>query len=134
LIPLVEFGPCPEKWRFIMNSMLKKMGLGAVLAATALSSAVPAEAQRHGGYRGGYHGGYHGHRGGDAAGAALLGGIVGLGLGAAIASNHGGYYDRSYYYDRRYYYDRPHYYRPHCWSQWRWDPYWGRDVRVRVCD
>jgi hypothetical protein len=109
-----------------MNGMLKKVGLGAVLAATALSAAAPAEAQRHGGYRGGYHGGYGRH--GDAAGAALLGGIVGLGLGAAIASDHGRYYDRGYYYDR------PYYYRGRCWSQWRWDPYWGRHVRVRVCN
>lgn len=116
-----------------MNGMLKKVGLGAVLAATALGGAAPAEAQRHGGYHGGYYGGYHG-RHGDAAGAALLGGIVGLGLGAAIASNHDRYYDRGYYYDRPYYYERPYYYRPHCWSQWRWDPYWGRDVRVRVCN
>lgn len=113
-----------------MNGMLKKIGLGAVLAATALGAAAPAEAQRHWG-----HGGYYGHRGGDEAGAALLGGIVGLGLGAAIASNHDRYYDRGYYYDRPYYYERPHYYyQPRCWSQWRWDPYWGRDVRVRVCD
>ena len=75
-------------------SMLKKLGLGAVLAATTLSAAAPADAQ--------YYRGYHGYRGGGigAGGAALLGGIVGLGVGAAIAdSNHRRYYDRGYYYD-----------------------------------
>src|SRR3569623_1820401 len=105
----------------------KEIALALGLSVRTVEGYI-AEAQRQGGYRGGYHGGYHGHRGGDAAGAAMLGGIVGLGLGAAIASNHGGYYDRGYYYDR------PYYYRPHCWSEWRWDPYWGRDVRVRVCN
>ena len=115
-----------------MNTMMKKIGLGAVLAATALSAAAPAEAQRwHGGY-----GGYR-HHGGNVAGAALLGGIVGLGVGAAIASNHDHYYDRGYYRGYygppRYYYDGP-YYRPHCWTQWRWDPYWGHNVPVRVCN
>lgn len=75
-------------------SMLKKLGLGAVLAATTLSAAAPADAQ--------YYRGYHGYRGGGigAGGAALLGGIVGLGVGAAIAdSNNRRYYDRGYYYD-----------------------------------
>ncbi|MEE2952789.1 MAG: BA14K family protein [Pseudomonadota bacterium] len=45
---------------------------------------------RHGGYRGhrGYRGyrGYRHHRRNDAAAAAIIGGIVGLGVGAAIAS------------------------------------------------
>jgi hypothetical protein len=123
-----------------MNSILKKAGLGLALAATALTAAVPAEAQWRGGYRGGYHGGYH--RGGDAAGAALLGGIVGLGVGAAIASNRGGgYYDRGYYNGPRgYYYDGPRYYYndyyrgPRCWTSYRWDPYYGENVPVRVCN
>lgn len=125
-----------------MNAFFKKAGLGVALAATALTAAVPAEAQwRGGGYRGGYHGGWH--RGGDAAGAALLGGIVGLGVGAAIASNNRGY-DRGYYrggyYDgpRGYYAGPPVYYYdgyrgPRCYSSWRFDPYYGENVRVRVC-
>jgi hypothetical protein len=77
-----------------MNDFLKKAGLGIALAATALTAAAPADAQRWGR-------GYRGHRGGgDAAAGALLGGIVGLGVGAAIASNNRGrYYDRGYYYD-----------------------------------
>ncbi|WEK43590.1 MAG: hypothetical protein P0Y64_01800 [Candidatus Sphingomonas colombiensis] len=114
-----------------MNGFLKKAGLGAALAATALVSAAPADAQRWGGYR------HYGHRGGDAAGAAIVGGILGLGVGAAIASsNRDRYYDRGYYYappPEPYYYDdyRPYY--PRCWTSYRWDPYWGRDVPVRVC-
>ncbi|QKS01489.1 hypothetical protein F9288_19060 [Sphingomonas sp. CL5.1] len=113
-----------------MNGFLKKVGLGAALAATALVSAAPADAQRWGGYR--HYG--HGYRGGDAGAAALVGGIVGLGIGAAIASNNRpyGYYDRGYYGPPpAYYYERPYY--PRCWTSWRWDPYWGRDVPVRVC-
>jgi len=78
-----------------MNAWMKKAGLGVALAATALTAAAPADAQRYRGYR-------HYNRGGDAAAGALLGGIVGLGIGAAIASNNRGrYYDRGYggYYD-----------------------------------
>ena len=75
-----------------MNELIKKAGLGVALAATALTAAAPADAQR---YRGGYH------RGGNVAGAAVLGGLLGLGVGAAIAgSNRDRYYDRGYYYDR----------------------------------
>lgn len=119
-----------------MNSLLKKAGLGVALAATAITASAPAEAQRWGGYR-------HYNRGGDTAGAAILGGIVGLGVGAAIASSNNnryydrGYYDRDYYAPppRAYYYDDYNYnYRPRCWNQWRWDPYYGRNVRVRVCN
>ena len=121
-----------------MNNLLKKAGLGVALAATAITVSAPAEAQRwHGG---GYR---HYNRGGDTAGAAILGGIVGLGVGAAIASSNNRYYDRGYYNGgyyappprRSYYYDDYNYnYRPRCWNQWRWDPYYGRNVRVRVCN
>lgn len=93
-----------------MNGFLAKAGLGAALAATALTAAAPADAQRWRGYR-------HYHRGGgDVAAGALLGGIVGLGVGAAIAnSSRDRYYDRGYYYDEsprvvyrdRYYYEAP---------------------------
>ena len=131
-----------------MNSILKKATLGAALAATAIGMAAPAEAQRYGGYRGGYR---HYHHGGDAAGAAIIGGIVGLGVGAAIASNNNRrYYDdrRGYYYDQPYnngyyrdgYYNDGYNYRPHyrgysdCYVQRRWDPYYRDYVRVRVCN
>lgn len=117
-----------------MKTFLKKAGLGVALGATAIGlTAAPAQAQR-------YHRYHHHH--GNSTGAALLGGLVGLGIGAAIASdNNDGYYDRGYY-DRGYYapppppvaYEYRYDYRPRCWTQWRWDPYWGRNVRVRVCN
>lgn len=117
-----------------MNGFLKKAGLGVALAATALTAAAPADAQRWGGYR---H--YRGH-GGDAAAGALIGGIIGLGLGAAIASDRPRYPYRYSYYDAppppppAYYYERPYYnYYPRCYTSWRWDPYWGREEPVRVC-
>ncbi|CAN5404503.1 hypothetical protein BH10PSE14_BH10PSE14_39650 [soil metagenome] len=131
-----------------MNGIVKKIGLGAVLAATAMSAAVPAEAQH-------WRGGYRHHGGGDAAGAALIGGIAGLAIGAAIASgnNHDrdvyyrdrgyrpdydGYYYRShgYYPDDGYYaydYRRNGYYDRRCWIENRFDRYYGRMVRVRIC-
>ena len=123
-----------------MNGIIRKAGLALALGATALTAAAPAEAQRY------YGRGYH-HHGGNAAGAAVIGGLLGLGVGAAIASS-----NRPYYYDRGYGYYAPPppppiyrggygyggydggYYEPRCWSQWRFDPYYGRNVRVRVCD
>lgn len=95
-----------------MTGLIKKTVLGATLAASTLVAVAPAEAQYYRGYR-------HHRGGGDVAAGAVLGGIVGLGLGAAIASsnNRGRYYDRGYYNDgyyrrgyyddRGYYYDRP---------------------------
>ncbi|MDP1028096.1 hypothetical protein Q5H91_12810 [Sphingomonas sp. KR1UV-12] len=118
-----------------MNGLMRKAGLGIALAATALTAAAPADAQRWGRYR-------HYDRGGNAAAGAVLGGIVGLGIGAAIASNNRSrYYDRGYYYDappppppvyrdRGYYYDD---YRPRCWTEYRRD-YDGYPVPVRVCN
>ena len=122
-----------------MNALLRKAGMAVALAATALTAAAPAEAQRWGGYRGGYHGyhGGYGYRGGNVAGAAILGGLVGLGVGAAIADSRRPYgYGGPGYYGAPGYYAGPGYggyYAPHCWRQWRFDPYWGREVPVRVC-
>ncbi len=125
-----------------MNGLMKKAGLGIAMAATALTAAAPADAQRWGGY-------YGRHRGGDATASALLGGIVGLGVGAAIASsNRNRYYDRGYYYDappppppvyrdRGFYRDRGYYYdnyRPACWTEYRYDPYYGGRVPVQICN
>jgi len=123
-----------------MNGFMKKAGLGIALAATALTAAAPADAQRWG--RG--YGGYRHHGGGNAAGAAVLGGILGLGVGAAIASSNNrnrGYYDDGYYAGpppRAYYAPpvRTYYredYRPRCWNEWRVDPYYGDRVSVQVC-
>jgi hypothetical protein len=120
-----------------MRGFVTKSILGATLAASTLVAVVPAEAQH---YRGGY--GYRGdyrHRG-DSTGAAIAGGVVGLALGAAIASSANN--DRYYYRDRPYYsYPRSSYYYdsyyapppPPCRIERRWDPYYDRPVNVRVC-
>ena len=120
-------------------NLVKKAGLGVVLAATTLTAVAPAEAQR---WRGR-------NRGGDVAAGAVLGGIVGLGLGAAIASsNRDRYYDNGYYYGpgpRGYYAPRyrgyyapppprfyrpyrgyaPRYYAPPRYRGYYGDPYYG---------
>lgn len=122
-----------------MTGLIKKAVLGTAMAASALAASAPADAQY---YRG------RGHRGGDTAAAAILGGIVGLGVGAAITSsnNRGRYYDRGYSYDRGYYddgyYQRPrgyyyndynYNYRPRCFIERQYDQWNGRPYDVRVC-
>lgn len=90
-----------------MTGLFKKAGLGVALAATALATAAPAQAQYYDHYR-------HRGNGGDVAAGAVLGGILGLGVGAAIASSNRGRYD-SYdrgYYNRGYSYDQGYYYQP----------------------
>jgi len=86
-------------------SILKKATLATTLAATALATTTPAMAQSYGGYR-------H-HSGGDSTGAAIAGGIIGLALGAIVASsisskNHDRdrYADRGWQYRDGYYWDR----------------------------
>ena len=118
-----------------MKTMLKKAGLGVALAATSLAVAAPAEAQR---WR-------HYDDGDDAAAAAIIAGVAGLAIGAALADDDRYYdrYDRDYYYDRyprynhypRYnYYPRyRHRYDRRCWRDRVWDPYARRYVRVRRC-
>lgn len=125
-----------------MKTFLKKAVLGATLAASAVTAAAPASAQ------------YYRHYRHDDTGAAIAGGVVGLALGAAIAS--GADRDRDYWYSERGYrpdYDS-YYYRGHgyyptngyyasryddydyrrCWTENRWDPYYGSRVRIRVCN
>ncbi|CAN5487747.1 hypothetical protein BH09PSE4_BH09PSE4_12050 [soil metagenome] len=130
-----------------MKTLYKKAGLAIALGATAVTMAAPAEAQR---YRGGYHGGYRGH---DNGGTAIVAGIAGLAIGAAIASNSDPYRDRyyrdhgyrpdydNYYYRSHGYYPNDGYYAysyrdryPHCYTERRWDGYARRNVRVRVCN
>ena len=122
-----------------MTDFLKKAVLGTVLGATVLVAAAPAaEAQRYGGR-------YRGH---DGTGTAIVAGIAGLAIGAAIASDGRRYdhYDRRYDYDRRYYRDHGYYptdgyfyrdyyrsYRGYCEVRRVWDPYLDRPVRVRYC-
>jgi hypothetical protein len=123
--------------------------LAAVTAAGAvMATAAPAQAD---GYR------YHRHHDNDdAVAAAVIGGVAGLALGAALSGgSHSRYYDGGYYrsypyrggayydrgyYDRGYYggryYSRPYAYddydRPRvCISRDRvWDPYIGRRVVI----
>jgi len=114
---------------------MKKILTGALAALTlggaAVSTATPAAAQswRHGGYHAGY--GYRGggwHRGGYGGGAVLGAGILGLAVGAAIAGNHPHYYAPAYPV-----YGYGYGYGPVCRSHLRWDPYYGRYVRVERC-
>lgn len=91
------------------------------------------------------------HRDND-HGDAVVAGIAGLAIGAALASSNrdrgyyrgryydGRYYDRGYYrpyyrdryYSRGYYGPRRHYYR-NCRTVRYWDPYYGRTIRERRC-
>ncbi|MGH7093888.1 MAG: hypothetical protein ACREFB_10175 [Stellaceae bacterium] len=65
------------------------LGLRAAIAAALLSGMVCAPLAQardwHHGYRGGHYG--YSHRGGNGAGAAIIGGLIGLGIGAAIATS-----------------------------------------------
>jgi hypothetical protein len=63
--------------------------LTTAVVVAGLGIAPAAHAQHwHGGGNNYHHGGgnYHHGGGGNAAGAAIIGGLIGLGLGAAIAS------------------------------------------------
>jgi hypothetical protein len=116
-----------------MANLVKKAVLGTVLGASVLTAVAPAaEAQR---YRR-----YH-HR--DDTGTAIVAGIAGLAIGAAIASGDRRYdYDRRYYRQRGYYPTDGYYYRDYqrryrgwdrCHVRRVYDPYLGRRVRVRYC-
>ena len=75
------------------------------------------------------------HGGGGNAGAAVAAGIAGLAIGAALASNNHGYYDRGYYgssYGPAYYAPAYGYGYRHCRLETRWSR-WGGYERVRVC-
>lgn len=83
-----------------MTTLFQKASIAIALGASVLAMASPAEAQRYGG----------GYRGRDNGGTAVVAGIAGLAIGAAIASNNdrGRYYDRGY--DDRVVYEQPYYY------------------------
>ena len=102
-----------------MNRLFRRAGLIAAAFAGALAATAPAHARdRHGD---------------DDAAIAIGAGLVGLAIGAAIASDdrHDRYYDRHYYRDypryhyrewrgrdreyRRYKKHRDRYYRRHTW-------------------
>ncbi|HMD64163.1 MAG TPA: hypothetical protein VKF83_09335 [Stellaceae bacterium] len=85
-----------------MAVLARILSTAALVAGLAIAPAAHAE---H------WHGGGYYHHGGNAAGAAIIGGLVGLGLGAAIASN-GGYYGAPGYYAPGYYAPPYSYYGP----------------------
>jgi hypothetical protein len=120
--------------RKMMTAALAALTFGGAVMATAL----PAQARDHDGWgRGGYRYDYGRRHHGNDAGVAVAAGVVGLALGAALASNsgQGGYYSSGYrrsygYYEPDYgYYDDG--YRVCESSRWVWDPYIGRRVLVR---
>ena len=90
-----------------MTKLFGKAALGAALIAATTLAAAPADARDY--YRYGRH-----H---DRTGTAIAAGVVGLAIGAALASNSrdryydDGYYPRyrSSYYPQSYYYAYPRY-------------------------
>ncbi|WP_448662167.1 hypothetical protein ACG3SL_16045 [Sphingomonas sp. CJ20] len=116
-----------------MANLVKKAVLGAVMGAGVLTAMAPAaDAQR---YR-------HHYRDRDDTGVAIVAGVAGLALGAALANDRRYDYDRRYYRERGYYPRDGYYYRQHyrryrgyevCDVRRTWDPYEGRPVLVRYC-
>jgi hypothetical protein len=83
-------------------NIIKKATLATALAASALVSATPAMARDN----------YRRHDGGDEVAAAVVGGVIGIALGAIIASGNDRddrYYDRRYQRDGAYYRDDRYY-------------------------
>ncbi|AJP73961.1 hypothetical protein [Sphingomonas hengshuiensis] len=115
-----------------MATILKKAVLGAAMGASVLTVMAPtAEAQR-----------YRHYRDRDNTGVAIVAGVAGLALGAALANDRRYDYDRRYYRERGYYPRDGYYYRQHyrhyrgyetCNVRRVWDPYEGRRVLVRYC-
>jgi hypothetical protein len=84
-------------------NIVRKATLAAVLGATVIAGASPAMARD----------GYRGRDNGDTAAAAIVGGVIGIALGAIIASDNNNDNDRRYrdgYYPRDGYYQRDGYY------------------------
>lgn len=104
-------------------NLLRNTALATAVAAMTLANATPAAARDH--YR------YYRHRNNDAA-IAITAGVIGLAIGAAIASDrpHRYYYDDGYYYRERYDYPRyPRYYYYETYPRdynWRWHHRNGR--------
>lgn len=101
-------------------NVLKKTAIAAGLAATALASASPAMA------RDWNHGGYRGHD--NTAAVAIGAGILGLAVGAIVASGNDRHNDRYYASDWSY---RDGYYWDRDGRRYSRDDYerYGRDYR-----
>ena len=108
----------------MLNKTVKKVLVGAGAALTlggAILGATSASAYPwHGGWHGGYYRGY-------GPGPAIAAGVLGVAIGASLA--------QPYYGPPPGYYAGPGYYGYYegCRSYWRWDPHWGRYVRVERC-
>jgi len=115
--------------------------LAAVMAAITFAGAAGAGTAQARSYN-------YRHHDRDDAGVAIAAGVVGLALGAALASSSRdhGYYERGYYepyygrhyhhggYGRGYYgYDRGYAYGYRTCTSWQtvYDPYIGRPVQIR---
>lgn len=108
---------------------LAALTFGGAVAAAAIPATADAR-EWHGGH-GYYRGGWDRHH--DNGGAALVAGIAGLAIGAALAdSSHPHYYRGGYAYGPAYYgYDDDDYgYRVCETRHWTWDPYIHRRVLV----
>ncbi|WP_033922286.1 hypothetical protein [Sphingomonas sp. 37zxx] len=120
--------------------IITRATIGLVAGATTLAAAAPAQAQRYYDDR---------PRGGDVATAAIIGGVAGLAIGAAIAGDNrrnwrgydrryygprhrGNFYGPRYAYAPRYAYNPRRAYRRNCIGR-QFDPYSGRSFRVRYC-
>lgn len=114
-----------------MKTIFRNAALAVALAGATLFAPMQASAQERWRDR---------DRGGDDAAIAIGAGLVGLAIGAVIASdNDGSRYRRSrdYYYDdyyyrprnRSYYYDNDRYYRNYYRNEQRWRKQARRDYR-----
>jgi hypothetical protein len=113
-----------------LTAAMAALTLGGAIAATA----TPAGAHDwdRGYHGGGYYGGGRHDRNND--GAAVAAGVVGLALGAALASGGHGY-GYAYAPPYRSVYYAPDYYGPPAYrvcesERWVWDPYYRRSVPV----
>ncbi|MDP3175845.1 MAG: hypothetical protein Q8M88_15560 [Phenylobacterium sp.] len=129
--------------RKIMTIALAAMTMAG--GAITASSAEARDYRNHRAYDGrGYNNGYYynnrNYRRNNDDGAAIVAGIAGLAIGAALAS---GSRDRGYYdsgYARRGYYGQPYYGRGYygssyrrCTTTQRYDPYYGGYVERTYC-